>query len=105
MFINFDSSSRWMDKRQRPIWLGSIFTQFPHFEGEFLGEDLNGGKVDRVLEVLSDSTTAEYQAVCNTYIKALNRDLSVLTSDNASFDAKRETYVAKNSLTGNPLWC
>lgn len=83
---------------------GVIFTQFPHFEGEFLGEDLNGGKVDRVLEVLSESTTAEYQAVYDTYTKVLNRDLSVLTTDNVSFNAKRDAYIAKNSLAENPLW-
>ena len=83
---------------------GAIFTQFPHFEGEFLEEDLNGGKVDRVLEVLSDSTTTEYQEVCDTYTKALNRDLSVLTTDGASFDAKRDAYVAKNSLAEDPFW-
>lgn len=83
---------------------GVIFTQFPHFEGEFLGEDLNGGKVDRVLEVLSDSTTTEYQGVCDIYTKALNRDSSVLTTDGASFDAKRDAYVAKQSLAENPFW-
>lgn len=83
---------------------GVIFTQFPHFEGEFLGEDLNGGKVDRVLEVLFDSTTTEYQGICDTYTKALNRDLTVLTTDSASFDAKRNAYVVRNSLADNPLW-
>lgn len=83
---------------------GAIFTQFPHFEGEFLGEELNGGKVDRVLEVLSDPTTAEYQGVCNTYTKALTRELSVLTTDCVSFDAKRDAYIAKNSLAADPFW-
>lgn len=83
---------------------GVIFTQFPNFEGEFLGEDLSSGKVDRVLEVLSDSTTAEYQAVCDTYTKVLKRDLSVLTTDTVTFNAKRDAYIAKNSLAGNPLW-
>jgi putative ATP-dependent endonuclease of the OLD family len=83
---------------------GAIFTQFPHFEGEFLGEELHGGKVDRVLEFLSDSTTTEYQTVCDTYAKALARDLSVLTTDSESFDAKRDAYVAKNSLAENPFW-
>ncbi|WP_010464466.1 ATP-dependent nuclease [Acidovorax radicis] len=83
---------------------GAIFTQFPHFEGEFLGEDLSGGKVDRVLEFLSDSTTPEYSTVCDTYAKALARDPSVLTTDAASFDTKRDAYVAKNSLTGDAYW-
>lgn len=83
---------------------GAIFTQFPHFEGEFLGEDLSGGKVDRVLELLNDFTSPEYSTVCDTYAKALSRDSSVLTTDTASFDAKRDAYVAKNSLTGDPYW-
>lgn len=83
---------------------GAIFTQFPHFEGEFLGEDLSGGKVDRVLELLNDFTSPEYSTVCDTYAKALARDSSVLTTDTASFDAKRDAYVAKNSLTGDPFW-
>ncbi|MES2951414.1 MAG: AAA family ATPase [Pseudomonadota bacterium] len=83
---------------------GAIFTQFPHFEGEFLGEELNGGKVDRVLELLSDSTTTEYLGVCDTYTKALTRELSVLTTDCTSFDAKRDAYIAKNSLSADPFW-
>ena len=83
---------------------GAIFTQFPHFEGEFLGEDLNGGKVDRVLEVLSDSTTTEYLGVFDTYTKVLARDLSVLTTNSASFDAKRDAYIAKYSLDESQLW-
>ena len=83
---------------------GAIFTQFPHFEGEFLGEELNGGKVDRALEVLADTTTTEYQAVFEAYAKALTRDLSVLTTDAAAFEAKCDAYIAKNSLLGNPFW-
>lgn len=83
---------------------GAIFTQFPHFEGEFLGEDLSGGKVDRVLEFLNDSTSPEYNTLCDTYAKALARDPSVLTSDTATFDTKRDAYVASNSLTGDPFW-
>lgn len=83
---------------------GAIFTQFPHFEGEFLNEELNGGKVDRVLELLSDPTAGEYQYVCDTYKKALARDVSVLTTDSSSFDAKRDAYVAKNSLSTSHFW-
>jgi len=83
---------------------GAIFTQFPHFEGEFLNEELNGGKVDRVLELLSDPTAGEYQDVCDTYKKALARDVSVLTTDSASFDAKRDAYVAKNELSASLFW-
>lgn len=83
---------------------GAIFTQFPHFEGEFLNEELNGGKVDRVLELLSDPTAGEYLDVCDTYKKALARDVSVLTTDSSSFDAKRDAYVAKNSLSTSLFW-
>jgi predicted ATP-dependent endonuclease of OLD family len=83
---------------------GKIFTQFPHFEGEFFGEVLNGGKVDRILDVLSDPTTVEYQTVCDTYAKALSGDGSVFTTDSASFSTKRDVYVAKNSLLGDPFW-
>lgn len=83
---------------------GVIFTQFPHFEGEFLGEELNGGKVDRLLEFLSDTTTPEYNTVCDTYAMALDKDPSVLTTDTASFDAKRDTYIASDSLIDAQLW-
>lgn len=82
----------------------AIFTQFPHFEGEFLAEELKAGKVDRVLELLADTTTVEYQVVFETYTKVLARDLSVLTTEQAAFEAKRDAYIAKNSLLGNPFW-
>jgi putative ATP-dependent endonuclease of the OLD family len=82
----------------------SIFTQFPHFEGEFLGEELKGGKVDRVLEVLADTATTDYQMVFEAYKKALNKDLTVFTTDVAAFEAKRDAYVTKNSLLNDPFW-
>jgi predicted ATP-dependent endonuclease of OLD family len=81
-----------------------IFTQFPHFEGEFLDEELKGGKVDRVLELLADPTTPEYNSVLQTYVRALSRDSDVLTTDEAAFEAKRVAYVGKHSLSENPFW-
>lgn len=83
---------------------GAIFTQFPHFEGEFLGEELSGGKVDRVLEVLADTTTPEYQLILDAYTRVLKRDSAVLTTDEAAFEAKRTDYVTKNSLADHPSW-
>lgn len=53
---------------------GCIFTQFPHFEGEFLDDSLSSGKVDRVLEVLSDSESQECIAIHTTYGRLLQRD-------------------------------
>lgn len=82
----------------------SIFTQFPHFEGEFLAEELKGGKVDRVLELLTNCSTPEYKLVFDSYSKVLNRDLDVFTTDESTFEAKRMEYINKNSLAANEYW-
>jgi putative ATP-dependent endonuclease of OLD family len=83
---------------------GIIFTQFPHFEGEFLGESLSNGKVDRVLEVLSDIESDEYKSISETYCRALKRDASVLTTTQQSFEDKHRKYVADNILDSDPYW-
>lgn len=83
---------------------GGIFTQFPHFEGEFLDEELSGGKVDRVLEILSDVTTEEHQLIIDIYTKVLKCEPSVLTTTGASFDSKKAAYIAKKNLAANNYW-
>ncbi|WP_374536175.1 ATP-dependent nuclease [Chitinimonas taiwanensis] len=84
---------------------GRIFTQFPHFEGEFLGESLSAGKVDRILEILSDPSSNEYRLIFDTYSKAINNnDASILTTTKEAFEAKCASYVSKNGLENSPLW-
>ncbi|MFL9998503.1 AAA family ATPase [Paraburkholderia sediminicola] len=84
--------------------LGSVFTQFPHFEGEFLDEVLSGGKVDRVLEVLSDTDSTEYKEIFDTYARVLKRDTEVLTTAADAFEAKRSSYITRKALQTDPYW-
>lgn len=81
-----------------------IFTQFPHFEGEFFGETLRGGKVDRVLEILSAPDSDEYAAIMNSYNKILSRNPDIFTSCAITFGAKYDGYLATNKLHDHPLW-
>jgi predicted ATP-dependent endonuclease of OLD family len=83
---------------------GQVFTQFPHFEGEFFGESLKGGKVDRVHEILGTPGCPEYESVMRSYSRVLNRDKDIFTSCAKSFDAKYKKYVTDNKLESDPLW-
>jgi len=83
---------------------GQVFTQFPHFEGEFFGESLKGGKVDRVLEILGAPGTPEYDSVMQSYSRVLNRDADIFTSCVNTFEAKYKKYVQDNKLEENPIW-
>lgn len=84
--------------------LGKIFTQFPHFEGQFLDEELTGGKVDRALDVLSDQSTPEYKAIFETYSGVLNRDVAVFTTTEAAFEARKAAYIDSKKLYADPHW-
>jgi predicted ATP-dependent endonuclease of OLD family len=81
-----------------------VFSQFPHFEGEFLDEELGSGKVDRVLEVLTDTTCAEYARVFEVYSRVLKRDPELLTTSEHAFEAKRTNYVSTKGLAADPSW-
>lgn len=81
-----------------------VFTQFPHFEGEFLDEELVGGKVDRVLELLADATSPEYARVFNAYSKVLLRDPKLMTTSEQDFNAKRDNYINMKGLATDPSW-
>ena len=84
--------------------LGQVFTQFPHFEGQFLDEELTGGKVDRVLDVLSAPDSPEYKAVVASYSGLLNRDGSVFTTLEDAFEKRRAAYVNEKELHADPYW-
>jgi len=84
--------------------IGQVFTQFPHFEGQFLDEELTGGKVDRVLDVLSAPDSPEYKAVFETYSRVLNRDTSVFTTSEGAFETRRTAYINEKSLHADPHW-
>ncbi len=84
--------------------LGQIFVQFPHFEGHFLDEELTGGKVDRVLEVLASPDSPEYKAIFDTYTLILQRDPTVFTNTEEEFEARRAAYVNANGLLSDSHW-
>ncbi|MFL9878091.1 AAA family ATPase [Herbaspirillum rhizosphaerae] len=81
-----------------------IFTQFPHFEGEFLDDELSNGKVDRILAVLDDDASLEYKKIYETYLKVLTRTPSVLTTSEVDFDKKMAEYISSNNLSNDPKW-
>lgn len=83
---------------------GFIFTQFPHFEGEFLDESLVSGKVDRVLELLADSESSEYAALLSTYEKLLRRDASVMTTSEDAFNKKMDAYLTRKGPKVSENW-
>ncbi|TWD86378.1 putative ATP-dependent endonuclease of OLD family [Variovorax beijingensis] len=81
-----------------------VFTQFPHFEGEFFGEELTSGKVDRVLEALDSKESGEYQRIVDTYSRVLRRDGGVMTTTHGAFETKRDAHIQSNGLEDDPLW-
>ncbi|EKD9930674.1 AAA family ATPase [Escherichia coli] len=85
---------------------GRIFTQVPHFEGEFFGETLTSGKVSNVLEVLQNVTAEEYTRLISVYSRILNdAEESLFTGTLESFMAKINAYTAdKTALTDPELW-
>lgn len=83
---------------------GTIFTQFPHFEGEFLGSTLSTGKVDNIIKILSDHSSTEYQAIFHTYSALLSGEESLLTTTEESFNQKKSKYLTDNNLTTDVYW-
>jgi predicted ATP-dependent endonuclease of OLD family len=83
---------------------GVIFTQFPHFEGHFLDEELSSGKVDNVLDVLGRTDSDEYKILVDIYERVLNRDPFLLTNTLEAFDRCKSEYVAQKHLENDPLW-
>jgi len=80
------------------------YVQFQNFEREFLDEDLQSGKVDRVLEVLKEATTEEYKRIQEIYIRILQKDPRVFTTTEDSFELKKIKYIEKNSLNKDSNW-
>lgn len=83
---------------------GNIYTQFPHFEGEFFDEELTSGKVDNILSILSSKTGTEYDHIFDVYSKILKRVPEVLTDSLDCFDTKKNEYIARKGLGSNELW-
>lgn len=83
--------------------LGSIFVQVPHFEGEFFGESLTRGKVDRVIEELAHGE-AQSEAILEMYQRIIRRDADIMTPDVAAFDTKVSIYIARAECHDDPLW-
>jgi putative ATP-dependent endonuclease of the OLD family len=84
--------------------INHVFTQFPHFEGEFLDEELVGGKVDRVLELLADPTSADYARMFDAYSRVLQRDPKLMTTTEQDFNAKRDYFINAKCLAADPSW-
>ncbi|TGL90067.1 ATP-dependent endonuclease [Leptospira congkakensis] len=82
----------------------NLYVQVPNFEGEFLNEELSNGKVDRVIELLSDKTSAEYKLLLDQYTKILKREPLVFQNSETKFNEKIANYKIKNKLETNPLW-
>lgn len=83
---------------------GRIFTQFPHFEGEFLDEELVAGKVDRVIELLADERSTEYKKLHGIYARLLARDDSLMTTKADAFEQKKNKYIGEKKLEADPKW-
>lgn len=84
--------------------LGRVYTQFPHFEGEYFGEDLKSGKVDRVLAALADPASDDCQRVVAAYTAILDGDTMMETTTLAAFERKRDLYVTTQGLVNDPRW-
>lgn len=82
----------------------NVYVQVPHFEGEFLGEELSNGKVDRIIEFLSDKKSSEYKLLIDQYAKILKKDPLVFHNTESEFDKKISNYKLQNNLGTNPLW-
>ncbi|EBJ2068833.1 ATP-dependent endonuclease [Salmonella enterica] len=85
---------------------GRVFTQVPHFEGEFFGETLTSGKVSNVIEILQDDNSEEYSHLISVYRRILNNeDDSLFTGTHEAFMAKLNAYTGdKTTLTDPELW-
>jgi putative ATP-dependent endonuclease of the OLD family len=83
---------------------GQIFTQFPHFEGEFLDENLSAGKVDRVLELLRNQECNEYKKFVEVYTRVLNNDGELMTTTEKAFASKMAAYIAKLGTNAGEAW-
>jgi len=85
---------------------GRIFTQVPHFEGEFFGETLTSGKVSNVIEALQDTTSEEYARLISVYSRILNdAEETLFTGTREAFMAKFSAYAADKAMLTDPeLW-
>jgi putative ATP-dependent endonuclease of OLD family len=84
--------------------VGSIFTQFPHFEGAFLGEELKNGKVDNILEILKEETTEEYNLIFKTYCDIIKGEVAQLNTTQEQFEEKMSEYLTLKSLSTDWRW-
>ncbi|PJZ86429.1 hypothetical protein CH364_09785 [Leptospira harrisiae] len=82
----------------------NLYVQVPNFEGEFLNEELSNGKVDRVIELLSDKTSSEYKLLFDQYTKILKRETLVFQNSETKFNEKISKYKLENKLENNSLW-
>lgn len=83
--------------------IGRIHVQFPHFEGEYFGEHLKSGKVDRVLRALEDPRSDDFQRIFDAYAGILDGSADRQTTQPA-FDRKLDAYLTQQVSPGDPLW-
>lgn len=84
--------------------IGAVFTQFPHFEGAFLNEELKSGKVDNIVSLLEDRASDEYALITSTYRDVLNKKESLLSTAPQEFESKLNEYLTSNSLSNDWKW-
>lgn len=85
---------------------GRIYTQIPHFEGEFFGETLSSGKVANIIEIIQDAESQEYINLVEVYSKILNdAEDMIFTSTEDKFMTKFYAYIEDKTLLSDPeLW-
>lgn len=84
--------------------LGRVYTQFPHFEGEYFDEAIKSGKVDRVLRALAETDSADHRQVVAAFEAILRGDPERETSTREAFDRRVAAHVARLALQDDPLW-
>ncbi|MDH0864677.1 AAA family ATPase [Mitsuaria sp. GD03876] len=83
--------------------IGRIHVQFPHFEGEYFGEAMKAGKVDRVLRALDDPDSEDFQRIVAALVPILAGEAAGQTTQPA-FDRKLDAYLTQRVSPGDPLW-
>lgn len=73
-----------------------VFIQIPHFEGAFFGDFNPSNKVGTVISILSDSSSAEYKLILDTYARVLHRDPSVFTNSNEEMVSMYSAFYTSN---------
>lgn len=81
-----------------------IYVQFPNFEGAFCDEELHGGKVDNVIEILADDTSDVFKLLEIEYTKIINKATDAMCNTLEAFSQKRDFFTKAKSLEQDWRW-